>query len=120
MMQVSSQFNALRMVAGQKEPQVLEVTLRNNGKDPAFASVALKLPFMLGFDQICLMRDKQERVGLVGSGSTKTVSFRIYCKPMIQEGNYTIPISVNLHPLDRFDRVNGTLNHSANLRVIPR
>ncbi|MBI1973363.1 hypothetical protein HYS54_00975 [Candidatus Micrarchaeota archaeon] len=120
MIQVSSSFNALRMVAGQKDPILLEVTLKNAGKEPVFASASVRLPFMLGFDQIGLMREKQERVGLVGAGGEKTVSFRIYCKPLIRDGNYDITANVNLHPPDRFDKTLNTIIHHTNLRIIPK
>ena len=120
MIQVSSRFNALRMVAGQKDPMLLEATVSNPGKDPAFVSVSVRLPFMLGFDQMGLMREKQERVGIVGSGSEKTVTFRIYCKPLINDGNYDVAVNANIHPMDRFDRTTDTVTHHTNLRVIPR
>ena len=90
MLSLSTRFNVIRALVGQKEPVILEAVVRNDGGETVLASVLVKLPFDLGFDRTGLMREDRRRVGYIGAGATKVVPFRIYPKSTAAAGTYPI------------------------------
>lgn len=116
---VSTRLNPIRMIAGQREPVILDVVVRNRTEKMQLVSVLVKVPFSLGFDKVGLMRESRKRVGYVGAGNEKAVPFQIYCKPNIKEGNHPIYITVATHS-DRYDVTEREYDNSTELRVIAR
>ena len=119
MIELKTRFNALRLVSGQKEPMLLEVTVNNPETVQRLVSITVKAPFALGFDKIGLMREQRKRVGYVKENSKQTVEFPIYGKPGISEGTYELKITAMVHP-DRYDKEGQTVTTTANMRVIKR
>lgn len=114
---LASYFNTIRAVAGQKEPVILEIVLRNTEQESKLMSVLVKIPFDLGFDSVGLMRQTSRRLGYVGAGEEKKIPLTIYCKRNIKEGQYPIEIHALIHP-DKYDRTAQDTVHKTQLRVI--
>ncbi len=116
---ISTRFNPIRMIAGQREPVILDVVVRNKTEKIQLVSVLVKVPFSLGFDKVGLMRESRKRVGYVSPGNEKVVPFQIYCKPNIKEGNHPIDIAVSTHS-ERYDITEREYGNVTELRVISR
>ncbi|MFH0986744.1 MAG: hypothetical protein V1911_01705 [Candidatus Micrarchaeota archaeon] len=116
---VSESFSPIRMVAGQRDPSILNVTVKNKSKDSVIATVIAKIPFSLGFDRIGLEREARRRIGFVKPESEKVVPIPIHLKVSAGEGVYPIDVRVQLHK-DRYDKVEKELRTTAELRVISR
>jgi hypothetical protein len=116
---LASYFNTIRAVAGQREPVVLEIVVRNTEQDSKLMSVAVKIPFDLGFDSVGLMRETRRRLGYVGAGEEKKIPIALYCKRNIKEGVYPIAVTAYIHP-DKYDKTMASFPHKTQLRVIAR
>ena len=114
---LASYFNTIRAVAGQKEPVFLEIVVRNTEQESKLMSVAVKIPFDLGFDSVGLMRETRRRLGYVGAGEEKKIPIALYCKRNIKEGTYPIEVIAYIHP-DKYDKTLASFNHKTQLRVI--
>lgn len=119
MFTISSSFNPIRVVAGQKDPVILNIKIKNQYPESKLASITVKAPFSLGFDRIGLFRETRRRVGHIKKEMEKIIPIQIFPKPNIQEGNYNVEIKVYAHP-DRYDKVEKEYNHNTTLRVISR
>jgi len=119
MVVLNSYFDTIRAVAGQREPLILEIEVRNDGTEAKLISLLVKIPFDLGFDSIGLMRETRRRIGYIKAGEEKKVPLPIYCKPNIKEGAYPIQIKAIVHP-DKYDKTSEEIVHKAQLRVIAR
>jgi hypothetical protein len=116
---LASYFNTIRAIAGQKEPVILEIVIRNDEPDSKLVSLLVKIPFSLGFDSTGLMRETRRRLGYLKAGDEKRVPLPIYCKPNIKEGSYPIEVRLQIHP-DKYDRVLKEFQHKTELRVISK
>lgn len=116
-MHASAAFNAVRAVVGQKEPIVLNITLRNNEETALLTSVIVKIPFALGFDKAGLMRETRRRLGLIKVGGDKTVPIPIYVRSTTKEGTYPVEIKAITH-LEHYDKNDKEYAYSTTLRVI--
>ena len=114
---LASYFNTIRAVAGQKEPVILEIVLRNTEQESKLMSVTVKIPFDLGFDSVGLMRETRRRLGYVGAGEEKKIPIALYCKRNIKEGTYPIDVTAYIHP-DKYDKTIVSVPHKTQLRVI--
>jgi uncharacterized membrane protein len=114
---LASYFNTIRAVAGQREPVVLEIVLRNTEEESKLMSVMIKIPFDLGFDSTGLMRETRRRLGYVGAGEEKKIPIALYCKRNIKEGVYPIEVTAYIHP-DKYDKSVKSFPHKTQLRVI--
>ncbi len=114
---VKTYFSPIRMVAGQKDPVILEVAIKNSTQESQLVTVIVKMPFSLGFDRVGLMREKLKRIGYVKAGAEKTVPVQIYGKPMIREGEYPVDVRVIYHP-ERYDKTENEVRQTTTLRVI--
>lgn len=119
MFYISSGFNPMRVVTGQKEPVILEIKIKNRSDESKLASLVVKAPFSLGFDRVGLFRETRRRIGYIKGGMEKIVPIQIFPKPNIQEGEYKINIKVMSHA-DRYDKLEDMYEHSTTLRVISR
>jgi uncharacterized membrane protein len=119
MVVLGSYFDTIRAVAGQREPIILEIELRNDEQESKLVSLLIKVPFSLGFDSVGLMRETRRRIGYLKAGEEKKVPLPIYCKTNIKEGVYPIGIRAQIHP-DKYDKVLKEISHKAELRVISR
>jgi len=119
MLKVKTRFNTLRMVAGQKEPITMDVTVSNNGQKEELVSVIVKTPFSLGFDKVGLMREKRARLDYIKPGEEKSVHFVLYGKGTTQPGTIEMEVKAQSHP-ERYDRVEQTYIDNVSIRVIER
>ena len=117
-MRVNARINPIRMVLGQKTPVVLDVIIQNSENESKLASVSVKTPDLLGFDNVALIKEQRKRIGFVKAKAEKTVPFTIYGSPLIKEGSYPIQIKLRVHPIDRYDKTDEEQNATVNLRVI--
>lgn len=119
MVKIRTGYTPLRMIAGQKEPVILEIGVRNDENETKLVSVLVYVPFSLGFDLVGLDREARHRLGNINPGEEKTVALRVFGKHNISEGSYNIRVTVQTHP-GRFDKVEKTYAANAPLRVILR
>lgn len=119
MFNISSSFSPIRVVAGQKDPVILNIKIKNQYLGSKLASVLIKAPFSLGFDKVGLYRETRRRVGHIKEGSEKVIPIQVFPKTNIQEGTYNVDVKVYAHP-DRYDKVEKEYIHSTSLRVISK
>jgi len=114
---LTSYFDTIRAVAGQRDPVILEIVIRNTEEEAKLFSFIVRVPFSLGFDNVGLMRETRRRLGYVKAGNEKVVPIPIYCKKNIKEGLHPIEITAYTHP-DKYDKVLESATHKTQLRVI--
>jgi len=109
----------MRVVAGQKEPIIFEIKIKNKSDESKLASLVVKAPFSLGFDKVGLFRETRRRIGYIKGGVEKVIPIQLFPKLNIKEGEYKIDVKVMSHA-DRYDKLEDTYEHSTMLRVISR
>lgn len=117
MLKITTSFSPIRMIAGQKEPVILNVYVKNNSETSKMATVFVKIPYSLGFDKIGLERDLRRRIANIKSGAEKTVPILIYGKSTISEGEYPVSIKVYMHS-ERYDKSENDYSLETKLRVV--
>lgn len=119
MFYVTTSFNPIRAVVGQKIPVMLEIRIRNDYPDSKLASLLVKTPFSLGFDSVGLFRETRRRVGYIKPGIEKIVPIQLFPKVNIKEGSYNVDVKVYSHG-DRYDKTDKEFPVNTSLRVIER
>jgi len=114
---IKTRFTPIRMIVGQKDPVTLDVVLKNNSTEEVLSTVIVKLPSGLGFDLSGITREKRQRIDYVKPNEDKTVSFRIYPRHNVEEGQYPVTVSILTHP-GRYDKTDSTKQQEAILRVL--
>ncbi len=119
-MKITTSFLPIRMVAGQKEPVVLNVYVKNDSDESKLVSLIVKIPFSLGFNKIGLEREAVKRIGFIKPKTEKTIPIPLYGKHSIQPGEYKINIRVIEHDESRYDKTKNIYDTYTILRVISR
>jgi len=119
-MKITTSFLPIRMVAGQKEPVVLNIYIKNDSEETKLVSVITKIPFSIGFNKVGLKREAVKRIGFIKPGVEKTIPIVLYGKHSIQPGEYKIEIRVIEHADERYDKTKNIYSTYTNLRVISR
>ena len=117
MFKITTSFSPIRMIAGQKDPVMLHVFIKNLAENSKMASIYLKIPYSLGFDKVGLVRDTRKRIGVIQAGTEKDIIIPIYGKPTITEGEYPISLKIDMHS-ERFDKKEQEYSSETKLRVI--
>lgn len=119
MFKIQASFSPIRAVAGQTDPVILELRVRNDFKESKLASVFVKIPFSLGFDKVGLFRDTRRQIGQLGTGREQVIPINLYPKKNILPGDYKVEIKVYSHK-DRYDKIDEEFPLQTALRVISR
>jgi hypothetical protein len=119
MFKIQYSFSPIRAVAGQKNPVLLELRVKNGFPETKLVSVFVKIPFSLGFDRVGLFRDTRRQIGDLAAGDEKVIPINIYPKTNIIPGDYKVMVKVFSHK-DRYDKIDQEFPLTTILRVISR
>ncbi len=119
MFKIQTSFNPIRAVAGQTDPVILEIKVRNGFPETKLASIVVKVPFSLGFDKVGLFRDTRRQIGNMAPNAEKTIPIMLYPKVNIVPGEYKVEVKVFSHR-ERYDKMDEEFPLTAKLRVISR
>ena len=116
---VSLKFAPLRLSANRKNSVDLVVKIENKSPETHLVSVDALLPknTMLGFDEACINKGVEKRVGELKSGDATEVPIRIFANSQTKEGNYGVEVTVYSHYIG-FDKVLSYTKKSSSLRVV--
>ncbi|MBN1169766.1 hypothetical protein JXA56_01975 [Candidatus Micrarchaeota archaeon] len=116
---VSLKFAPLRLSANRKNSVDLIVRVENKSPEIHLVSVDALLPkgVMLGFDDACINKATEKRVGELKSGDSVEVPVRVFANSQTNSGNYAIEVTVYSHYIG-FDKVLSYVKKSSSLRVV--
>ena len=116
---VSLAFSPLRLSANQGNSVDLIVKVKNISPETHLLSVDATLPkkALLGFDEACINKAAEKRVGEIKSGESLEVPVRIWANSQTKEGNYSVGVTVYSHYIG-FDKVLSYTKKSACLRTV--
>lgn len=116
---VSLSFVPLRLSANQRSSVDLIVKVKNISPETHLLSVDALLPrnAMLGFDEACINKAIEKRVGELKSGDSVDVPITIWANNQTKEGSYGIDVTVYSHYIG-YDKVLSYAKKSTNLRTV--
>ena len=116
---VSLSFAPMRLSANRRHAVDLLVKVRNVSPETHLLSVDALLPkdAMLGFDEACINKLTEKRVGELKSGDSVEVPITIWGSNQTKEGNYGVGVTVYSHYMD-YDKVLSYTKKSASLRSV--
>jgi uncharacterized membrane protein len=97
---VSTELVPYRLHAKSVESAVLNVKVRNLTKDVLLTSVVAKVPGKLGFDEMVMQKEKEQRAGEMQPGEVKEMKFIIYSSLGADPGEYKLTLSTFAHYRD--------------------
>lgn len=116
---VSLSFAPMRLSANRRHSVDLLVKVKNVSPETHLLSVDALLPkdALLGFDEACINKVTEKRVGEVKSGDSVEVPITIWGSNQTKEGNYGVGVTVYSHYMD-YDKVLSYTKRSASLRSV--
>ena len=116
---VSLKFAPLRLSANSKNSVDLVVKVQNKSPESHLVSVDALLPknAMIGFDEACINKGIEKRVGELKAGDSTEVPIRIFANSQTQEGNYPVEVTVYSHYIG-FDKVLSYTKKNTSLRAV--
>jgi hypothetical protein len=116
---VSLSFAPMRLSANRRHSVDLLVKVKNVSPETHLLSVDALLPkdALLGFDEACINKVTEKRVGEVRSGDSIEVPITIWGSNQTKEGNYGVGVTVYSHYMD-YDKVLSYTKKSASLRSV--
>jgi hypothetical protein len=117
MFKITTNFAPIRIIAGQKDPVILNIYIKNLAESSKMATVFIKTPTALGFDRMGLAREVRRRVPVIKENTEKTIPIVLYPRSTIKEGEYPVNIKVLMHN-DRFDKTEFEYTMETKLRVV--
>ncbi len=97
---VSTEFVPYRLHAKTSGSVTLNVKVRNLTKDILLTSVVVKVPGKLGFDEMVMQKEKEQRVGEMQPGELKEMKFIVYSSLGSDPGEYNITLTTFAHYRD--------------------
>ena len=116
---VSLAFSPLRLSASQRSSVDLVVRVKNISPETHLLSVDALLPkdALLGFDEACINKATEKRVGELKAGDSIEVPITIWGNNQTKEGRYGVGITVYSHYIG-YDKVLSYTKKSAHLRTV--
>jgi len=116
---VATSFLPMRLSVAKSNSVNLVVKLTNVSNDKQIVSVDAMVPkdALLGFDQSCINKIVEKRVGDVSPGETKEVAIPVWANNQTREGSYDVGISVYAHYQD-YNKVIASVKRKTSLRVV--
>ncbi len=116
---VSLSFAPMRLSANKRHSVDLMVKVKNVSPETHLLSVDALLPkdAMLGFDEACINKATEKRMGEIKSGDSVEVPITIWGNNQTKEGNYGVGVTVYSHYID-YDKVLSYTKKSASLRSV--
>ena len=97
---VSTELVPYRLYARRNSSSTLIVRVKNVTKDILLTSIVGELPAKIGFDEMSLSRQREQRIGEVQPGEQKEIKFNIYGNVGTDAGEYTMRITTIAHYRD--------------------
>jgi len=116
---VQLSFSPLRLSASRKNSVQMLVRVKNISDESQLVSVDALLPknCMLGFDQSCINKATEKRVGDLKAGASIDVPIEIFGANQTKEGNYGLEVTVYAHYIG-YEKVIGYIKKNTSLRVV--
>ena len=116
---VSTSFLPLRLSAMKANSVNLVIKLINITKDRHLVSVDVSLPKsrLLGFDQTCINKAVEKRLGEIGPGESAEVSIPVWANNQTESGEYEMDVTAYAHYQD-YNKVLASVKRKASLRVV--
>ncbi len=116
---VSLKFTPMRLSANANNSVDLMVRIENKSPETHLVSLDALLPkgVMLGFDDACINKGTEKRVGELKPGQSVDAPVRIFANNQTKEGNYPVEVTVYSHYIG-FDKVLSYTKKSTSLRVV--
>ena len=115
---VSLSFLPLRLSAMKKNSVNLVVKVTNLTNDEKMVSVDALLPpnSLVGFDQMCINKNIEKRLGKLNGRETKEVQVEIWANNQTKSGNYPVEVRAYSHYLN-YNKVINYVKKNTMLRV---
>lgn len=97
---ISTELVPYRLYSRRNSSATLLVRVRNVTKDILLTSVVAELPNRLGFDEMVLSRQREQRVGEMQPNDEKEIKFNIYGGVGSEPGEYTLRLTTIAHYRD--------------------
>lgn len=116
---ISLKFTPLRLSANAKNSVDLVVKIENKSPETHLVSFDAFLPkdSMLGFDEACINKASEKRIGELKSGNSIDVPVRIFANNQSKEGSYPVDVTVFSHYIG-YDKVLSYAKKSTTLRIV--
>jgi uncharacterized membrane protein len=97
---VSTELVPYRLHAKTSESAMLNVKVRNLTKDILLTSVVARVPGKLGFDEMVMQKEKEQRIGEMQPGEVKEIKFLVYSSLGSDAGAYNVTLTTFAHYRD--------------------
>ncbi len=97
---VSTELTPYKMRAKTSSQATLTVKVKNVTKEVLLASVVAESPQNLGFDQMIMNKQKEEKLGEMQPGEQKELRIGIYSSVASDPGEYTMSLTAYSHYRD--------------------
>ncbi len=116
---VSLKFTPLRLTAMKKNSVDLVVKVKNVSPETHLVSADALLPknTMVGFDEACINKGAEKRVGELKAGDSIDIPIRIWANNQTKASNYNIDVTVYSHYIG-YDKVLSYTKKSISLRAV--
>ena len=116
---ISLSFTPMRLSAGRKNSVDLVVKVKNVSSQTHLVSVDALLPrnTMLGFDEACINKAIEKRVGEIKPGDSVNVPVRIWANNQTKADSYSVEVTAFSHYIG-YNKVLSYMKKSTVLRAV--
>ena len=97
---VSTELVPYRLYAKKSSSATLVVKVRNLTKDVLLTSVVAETPGNIGFDEMLVSKQREQRIGEMQPGDSKELKFNLYSSMASDAGEYTLGLTTIAHYRD--------------------
>ncbi|MEM2908948.1 MAG: hypothetical protein QW590_02245 [Candidatus Bilamarchaeaceae archaeon] len=103
---ISLSFTPLRLEANRSNSISLNINVKNLTSEPQLVSVDVLLPqnAVLGFEQSCINKSIEKRLGEIRAGESASVSIPIWGSSQTKPGEYEVAVTAYAHYIG-YDKV---------------
>ncbi len=114
---LSTEWVPYKLYAGKKSASTLFVRLKNLTGEVLLTSLVIELPNKISFDDMGLAKERELRIGELGSGEEKELKFNVYNSLDADRGSYTLTLTAIAHYRD-YGRIMNILKKRVSIEVV--